>query len=58
MTTEHTDVETNRCVELAIAELERSKFSLERKDWILAQVYANSAVAWIKAAQRSDETEP
>lgn len=52
-----TGSESARNVDLAVAELERARWALERKDWILARVYANHAIEWIRAAQRSDETE-
>ena len=58
MTSDTKQTETQRLVDLAQEELERAKWALERHQWILAQVYANHAVQWIKAAQRNEETEP
>lgn len=48
--------EAGRSAELAFAELERSRWALERKEWILAQVYANQAIQWIKSAERHAES--
>ena len=43
--------------ELAISELERARWAIERKDWLLARVYSNQALQWIKTSQREQEQE-
>jgi hypothetical protein len=44
--------------ENAMTELDRARWAIYHKHWILAQVYTNHALQWIKQAQREHEEEP